>query len=476
MPNGFVYIERPWGSLFYKHLGERNKFQAQKECTNTNSTHLPIPRSVEENEFYRNHFGTKSLWLDISKAYNSYNYEDSNQTVFSSIIKTNDDVVQIDKYDWVTFNLTKSAKETRSSREVILLQNGQYDAVSGSALNEAVCVYNVISEQNCTRCSNVGFCQNTNNANNETKCVCPSTRRGENCEIDLCSRCQNDGTCRIKEGTNETECICPRPFGGQNCEYNFENLIDFTLIEKPWGSMLYKHIGKLSRDSAKMACSKRGENVHLPTPRFPEENDFYRTHFGNVSLWIDITDMVTVVRNISDNVIIKNFDWINLNVTDESFSIDFMLTGTGQWEGAKKDILIDSICVKNIQPERGCSRCSNDALCRFTDFTRNATDCNCPSHREGLNCEIDLCSVCQNNGFCKISETNQVECICSRPFDGKHCEVNLCPHCENGGYCIVSDKQIWSNLTNFDVSDCICPLDYYGKFCEKGELKIFGKT
>ena len=52
----------------------------------------------------------------------------------------------------------------------------------------------------------------------ETRCVCPSTREGEFCEINLCSHCQNGGRCRIGQFKNETECVCPSPFYGDHCQ------------------------------------------------------------------------------------------------------------------------------------------------------------------------------------------------------------------------------------------------------------------
>ena len=513
MPNGFVYVERPWGALFFKHLGQKTKNQGQKDCLNAGNTHLPIPRSREENEFFRTHFGKKNLWLDISKASNSFNYKDSNNTIFSSIIKTTDDVIQIDKYDWVKFNLTKSERETAFSFNVEMLENGQYDIVNSwsNRKNEAVCVYNTISQQKCTECL-PGFCQYTNNEYNETKCVCPKTSRGENCEIDLCSHCQNGGTCRIKDGTNETECICPRPFDGDFCEIDLSNL-NFTLIEKPWGSILYKYLGKQRKDRANYLCSKFGYSSHLPRPRFPEENDFYRTYFGNVSLWIEVPEiMISFVRTKTDNVVINNFDWINLNISDKSHLTEIILTETGRWERAKPNLMMNTICVKDIQPDQNCTRCADDAFCRYTSLERNETSCFCPAHKQGLDCEIDLCSICQNNGLCMISETNQVECICPHPFDGIHCEINLCPHCQNGAYCTVSARQLLTNLTNLtnftnltnsenptnltdlmnndnltnminktnltnlSESECICADSFRGKYCEESKLiKILQK-
>ena len=50
--------------------------------------------------------------------------------------------------------------------------------------------------------------------------------KGEYCEIDSCSQCQNGGFCKINnihpDGTNsghdEIKCICPYPFHGGYCE------------------------------------------------------------------------------------------------------------------------------------------------------------------------------------------------------------------------------------------------------------------
>ena len=50
----------------------------------------------------------------------------------------------------------------------------------------------------------------------KTECVCPSVRSGDLCEINLCSQCQNGGSCRYK--ANEVECICPGAFYGKYCE------------------------------------------------------------------------------------------------------------------------------------------------------------------------------------------------------------------------------------------------------------------
>ena len=81
---------------------------------------------------------------------------------------------------------------------------------------------------------------------------------------------------------------------------------DFIYVEQEWGSLFYKHMGKQTRKAAKNLCSRLspGEetnSVHLPIPRFHEENEFYKTHFGSSGqntdlditldegLWLDVS-------------------------------------------------------------------------------------------------------------------------------------------------------------------------------------------
>ena len=53
--------------------------------------------------------------------------------------------------------------------------------------------------------------------------------------------------------------------------------------------MFYKHIGYHTQAEAKRLCSNYGKSVHLPIPRFKEENDFFRNYFVNDTLWLDIS-------------------------------------------------------------------------------------------------------------------------------------------------------------------------------------------
>ena len=55
---------------------------------------------------------------------------------------------------------------------------------------------------------------------------------------------------------------------------------DFIFIENKWGSLFYKHLGKMPKNDAKTTCLSFGPSVHLPKPRFLEEFKFYSYHFG----------------------------------------------------------------------------------------------------------------------------------------------------------------------------------------------------
>ena len=61
---------------------------------------------------------------------------------------------------------------------------------------------------------------------------------------------------------------------------NFDLPEDFIYIENEWGSSFYKHLGNLTRKDGKLNCSSFGSSVHLPIPRFREEFEFYKAHFG----------------------------------------------------------------------------------------------------------------------------------------------------------------------------------------------------
>ena len=152
-------------------------------------------------------------------------------------------------------------------------------------------------------------------------------------------------------------------------------------------------------------------------------------------------------------VSIKNFDWVNFSdllhfvrqppeevgEEDEDLigSLDFgkeviMTNWNGEWRLAYAYELINTVCVYNIKPDETCSQCPDEAFCKYTGEVkegseRKETICVCQNTFEGENCEVDLCSNCQNGGFCERSN-NDVQCRCPYPFYGKYCESKIFEH------------------------------------------------
>ena len=217
-------------------------------------------------------------------------------------------------------------------------------------------------------------------------------------------------------------------------------------MELEWGSIFYKHIGKHTHFQAKESCLREGKSVHLPIPRFHDENVFYRTYFGDQGLWLDLFDdgsgifkssggqlymakiQSIVNTHYSDEINILNFNWIkspNLLEQQQSSQAEknqsVIMTETGEWEIIDQNALINSICVYNII-DQTCSKCHSHLFCRFQDQERKNETCVCPNNREGDYCEIDACAHCQS-GLCKIStRSNEFECVCPTPLYGKNCE------------------------------------------------------
>ena len=220
-------------------------------------------------------------------------------------------------------------------------------------------------------------------------------------------------------------------------DYNLTK--DFVFFEHEWGSLFYKHIGKQNRNEAKQLCSNEGEFVHLPIPRFPEENEFYKVLFADEDLWLGLSDKnkdgvfksdlgIELIRLVPQSVGFEQFHhyrWMNasLGLNNDAFGVT-MLT-TGDWVDTNELEMKDSICVYNIIPD-GCSKCLYTNFCRYSDHTRSEIECFCPNSRRGENCEINLCAECQNGGFCNIEPLSEkIECICRYPFYGEYCELGL---------------------------------------------------
>ena len=253
---------------------------------------------------------------------------------------------------------------------------------------------------------------------------------------------------------------------------------DYVYVEQDWGSLFYKYFGKQKRSEAKRLCSHDG--AHLPIPRFAEENEFYRTHFGHENIWLDVENypdegLKTVdghfymrhIRSFTEkpswmdesyvhpvtDVSIKYFDWVDFSaytntdidtfpledlmlndddIDDDIDDIDFSLAvimakddhgWNNDWMLAYENELVGSVCVYNIKPDESCSKCLNEKFCRFIGSERDETECVCPKTTKGEHCEVDLCSQCQNGGSCEMNdETNKIECRCPYPFYGANCE------------------------------------------------------
>ena len=100
----------------------------------------------------------------------------------------------------------------------------------------------------------------------------------------------------------------------------------------------------------------------------------------------------------------------------------------GQWRLVEKpdSYMMDSVCVYNIMPDEKCSKCADADFCRFTDRTRQKTECVCPNMKEGKFCKTNRCkhnTICKDGGLCKLNDqTKEYDCICKHPFQGKKCE------------------------------------------------------
>ena len=220
-------------------------------------------------------------------------------------------------------------------------------------------------------------------------------------------------------------------------KYNLSE--DFIYLENQWGTLFFKHIGKMERAKAKEMCSSEGTSVHLPIPRFPEENEFYRIYFGHDKLWLGVSNSDDTASRIFKTdegqilfgiftqshaeVEINQYSWINgtQSILNSNFN-DVSMSNSGQWQGSNETELLDSVCIFNILPDE-CSKCLNQDYCRYKDENREEVECICPNSTQGDHCEINRCSKCLNGGQCYINaETSETECACIHPFHGKHCE------------------------------------------------------
>ena len=172
----FIYIEKEWGSLFYKHFGKNTRIKANELCAKEgNMVHLPIPRSHEENEFYRVYFGEESIWLGIIDdsngiATDGFNWgskiPNERQTIYVSR-RNRENKNQI-LYDWLKFK--GSIENNQYIKGIQLTRSGEWKSSKQIDEVNTVCVYNIIPPK-CSKCIDKYFCQ-YRNERQHTKCIC----------------------------------------------------------------------------------------------------------------------------------------------------------------------------------------------------------------------------------------------------------------------------------------------------------------
>ena len=210
---------------------------------------------------------------------------------------------------------------------------------------------------------------------------------------------------------------------------------DFIFVDHQWGPMFYKYVGQMKKSVAKQYCSQYGEFVHLPMPRFTDENEFYRDHFGTEAIWLDMTNDVDALKSSSGHLYINyietasgvvelsKYKWINASFDFAKVSNGITLTKSGYWTSRGESEMIDSVCVYNIVPDDNCSMCFDNAFCRFIDKEKRKSQCVCPEDRSGEYCEKKLCEHCRNGGYCSFKDNKNATCICPYPFEGNNCEI-----------------------------------------------------
>ena len=140
-------------------------------------------------------------------------------------------------------------------------------------------------------------------------------------------------------------------------QYNLAE--DFIFFENEWGSLFFKHFGKMKRTQAKEMCSREGESVHLPIPRFPEENKFYQVYFGHEKLWLGVSNwydtaqrifrtddgqiLFGVLTEFDVEIQINQYSWINGTTALNSGLNSVSMSNSGQWIGSDEMELLDTV-------------------------------------------------------------------------------------------------------------------------------------
>ena len=199
LPDDYIYVELEWGSLFYKHLGKKNRMDAKAICLKHNEkAHLPIPRFSEENEFFRTHFGDETLWLGVSVAQQTGLYQTDFDFTLHQVFKIKDTEITGSKFEWTN----TAFKYDSSLKGVKMSKSGQWQIEDEQSQLDAICVYDIIPDK-CSKCLNENFCRLKNSTRTEVECICPVMTEGDKCEIDLCQYCVEEGQCLLNTETGD---------------------------------------------------------------------------------------------------------------------------------------------------------------------------------------------------------------------------------------------------------------------------------
>ena len=199
LPDDYIYVELEWGSLFYKHLGKKNRTDAKSTCLKHNDkSHLPIPRFSEENDFFRSHFGDETLWLGVSNSEQTGIYRTDFDFTLHQIFKINGTEITGSKFEWSYTNYNNDS----SLQGVKMSKSGQWENEDEHNLLHAICIYDIIPDE-CSECLNENFCRFKNSRRAEVECICPVMTKGDKCEKDLCQLCSDEVQCLLNTETGD---------------------------------------------------------------------------------------------------------------------------------------------------------------------------------------------------------------------------------------------------------------------------------
>ena len=211
-------METDWGELFYKRLGKQTRTVARDLCSSYgDSVHLPIPRLIEENDFYKTYFGHDSMWLGVSDSDQEGIFKSDMGDILHQVHERLQGEVTVSKFGWT--NRTLSLNSTENG--VKMSSSGHWLIEDENQMLESVCIFHVL-HRDCSKCTSKIFCQykkeEMNWNRNDIECICPDMSEGKYCESNKCLECMNGGDCILNNETNQIDCICPFPYHGKYCE------------------------------------------------------------------------------------------------------------------------------------------------------------------------------------------------------------------------------------------------------------------